>query len=107
LKCFFFTHQKAFPSRQQKPTMEFDEINALINIERENYKNDLKYGRISLISHSIKQTKQQIKAQRAERAAMDRIKQLTQQAQFVLIQLNWAMADHAKHLKNVASTSTF
>ncbi len=91
--------------------MEFDEINALINIERENYQNDLKYCRISgwrvdnvrQISHSIKQTKQQIKAQRAERAAMDRIKQLTRQAQFVLIQLNWSMADHAKQLKNVAA----
>jgi len=88
--------------------MEFDEINALINIERENYQNDLKHGRISgwrvdnvrQISHSIKE---QIKAQRAERAAMDRIKQLTRQAQFVLIQLNWAMADHAKQLKNVAA----
>lgn len=84
--------------------MEFDEINALINIERENYQNDLKHGRISQISRSIKQTKQQIKAQRAERAAMDRVKQLTRQAYFALQQLNTAMVAHATQLKNTAAS---
>lgn len=109
---FPHSSKKHFPSRQQKPTMEFDEINALINIERENYQNDLKYGRISgwrvdnvrQISHSIKQTKQQIKAQRAERAAMDRVKQLTRQAYFAFQQLNTAMKAHATHLKNTAAS---
>lgn len=85
--------------------MEFDEINALINIEREKFQHDIKHGIINL-SSSIKQTKQQIKAQQAERAAMDRVKQLTRQAHVALMQLNTAMADHAKKLKNAAAAST-
>ena len=77
-------------------TMEFDEINALINIEREKYQHDLMNGTIYAVSRNIKQTKQQI---RAERAAMDRVKQCTRQVQVAMARLNVAMVAHAQQLK--------
>ena len=76
--------------------MEFDEINALINIEREKYQHDLMNGTIYAVSRNIKQ---KIKAQREERAAMDRVKQCTRQVQLAMAHLNAAMAAHAQQLK--------
>ena len=80
--------------------MEFEEINALINIEREKYQHDLMNGTIYAVSRNIKQTKQQIQVQRAERAAMDRVKQCTRQVQLAMAHLNAAMAAHAQQLKS-------
>jgi len=56
-------------------------------------------GTIYLLSHNIKQTMKQIQAQRAERAAMDRVKQCTRQVQLAMVHLNTAMAAHAQQLK--------
>lgn len=49
--------------------MEFDEINALINIERENYQHDLKRG---TIIGNIRDISRQIKEDKAERVALER-----------------------------------
>ena len=83
--------------------MEFNEINALINIERENYQNDLKNGRISMISPNIVQIKQQIQAQRAERAAMEKVKRCTLMVRLAVQQLTEAMTEHANQLKETGA----
>jgi len=83
--------------------MEFDEINALINIEREKYQHDLRNGSINMLSKSIKQTKQQIQAQWAEKAAMEQVKYCTHEVYYAMMKLNAAMAAHATQLKITAT----
>lgn len=79
--------------------MEFDEINALINIEREKYQQDLKNNQINSLSQSIKQTKEQIQADQAERAAMEKVKQRAYQLKMAIQELNEAMAEHSAKLR--------
>ena len=81
--------------------MEFDEINTLINIEREKYQRDLSNGNIYTISHNIKQDKARIMAEKAERAAMLRAKKCACEVQLAMIRLNNAMKEHAIHMKSV------
>ena len=79
--------------------MEFDEINALINIEREKYQQDLALGNIINVSHSIKQDKAWIIVERAEQAALLRTKKCAREVELALIRLNNAMKVHAVCMK--------
>ncbi len=79
--------------------MEFDEINALINIEREAYQRDLARGTISTISHNIKQDKAKILAEQAEKAAMLRTKKYAREVELAMIRLNNAMKVHTACMK--------
>ena len=79
--------------------MEFDEINALINIECEAYQRDLKLGTISIVSQSIKQDKAKILAEQAEKAAMLRTKKYAREVELAIIRLNNAMKVHAACMK--------
>jgi hypothetical protein len=75
--------------------MEFDEINTLINIEREAYQRDLARGIIG--STHIPATP--APSFLAERAAMMKVKSRFLQVKNAMKQLALAMDEHAKHLK--------
>jgi hypothetical protein len=89
------------PAQHQLKIMEFDEINALINIEREAYQRDLALGTISRISHAIKNDKAKIIAQQAEKIAMLRAKKCAHKVQLALSRLNHAMMAHAICIKTI------
>lgn len=76
--------------------MEFDEINALINIEREAYQRDLANGIISNASIPAALAPSFL----AERAAMNKVKLRVRQVEHAMKQLAAAMAAHAHTMKS-------
>ncbi len=86
-------------------TMEFNEINELINMERDSYQRDLARGNIYTISHNIKQDKAKIMAEKAERAAMLRAKKCTHDVELAMIRLNDALKEHAIYMKRAMIVS--
>lgn len=78
--------------------MEFDEINTLINIEREKFQKDL-----TTISENIKQDKAKIYAEKAEKAALLKTKQCAYDVEQAVLRLKEAMKEHATRLKTLMS----
>ena len=76
--------------------MEFDEINALINIERENYQRDLKQGTIT----GIRTISRQIKVDKAERAALYNAMKCAREVELAMERLGKAMLAHARSMQN-------
>ena len=76
--------------------MEFDEINALINIERENYQHDLKYG---AIMDNIRDISRQIKEDKAERAALYNAMKCAREVELAMERLGQAMRVHARSMQ--------
>jgi hypothetical protein len=76
--------------------MEFDEINALINIERENYQNDLKRG---TIIDNIRAISRQIKEDKAERAALYNAMKCAREVELAMERLGQAMRVHARSMQ--------
>ena len=89
--------------------MEFDEINALINIEREKFQRDIKRktGGSRLFKQYRPKAAYAATASNAEQAAMEKVKQCAQQVLVAFNQLNLAMREHAAQLKAAAASSTF
>lgn len=81
--------------------MEFDEINALINLERERYHHDLINGNIYKISHKIKEDKDKIIAEKAEQAALRRAKMCAYEVELAMVRFNIAMNEHMSCMKRV------
>ena len=79
--------------------MEFDEINALINIERENYQRDLKQGTITGIDN-IRTISRQIKVDKAERAALYNAMKCAREVELAMERLGKAMLAHARSMQN-------
>jgi len=80
--------------------MEFDEINALINIERENYQHDLKRG---TIIDNIRDISRQIKEDKAERAALLNAMKCAREVELAMERLGRAMLVHARSMKSAAA----
>jgi hypothetical protein len=76
--------------------MEFDEINALINIERENYQRDLKLG---TIIGNIRDISRQIKEDKAERAALLNAMKCARIVELAMKRLDQAMLVHARSMQ--------
>ncbi len=76
--------------------MEFDEINALINIEREAYQRDLAKG----IMSSAPIPSALAPSFLAERAAMNKVKLRVRQVEHAMKKLAAAMAAHAQSMKS-------
>ena len=80
--------------------MEFDEINALINIERENYHHDLKRG---TIIDNIRDISRQIKEDKAERAALYNAMKCAKEVELAMERLGHAMLAHARSMQKAYS----
>lgn len=85
----------------ERTNMEFDEINALINIEREKYQHDLWNGTIQNISQQIKQDKAVIRAQYAERTSFNHVMRCAYEVEMASERLKLAMNSHAMYMKRV------
>ena len=83
--------------------MEFDEINALINIEREKFQRDLRNGITVRTPSTQKPNIIRTTAEHAERAAMLNAMRCAHDVQIAMERLNTAMKEHAIQLKKLVS----
>ena len=83
--------------------MEFDEINALINIEREKFQRDLRNVAADRTPPAHETNIILIMAEHAERAAMLNAMRCAHDVQIAMERLNTAMKEHAIQLKKLVS----
>jgi hypothetical protein len=83
--------------------MEFDEINALINIEREKFQRDLRHITTENTPTAPKTNIIGTMAEHAERAALMNAMRCAHDVQIAMERLNTAMKEHALHMKKLAS----